>query len=408
MDAFGNAFDIVIVGALALPWVLLVTHLFFSETESSLKKLLAWVKEQDQPALVGVLLFAMAYPIGSAVSRIAQDFFDDDDLHVQVFHHLFRVGVTESSIRTDVFCNTFKQDTPAATPGTTDANVDSKADAKVDAKPDAKADSRYDARSCNPPAEKGEPSRASAPRLNDSSPDKPEPSNTAPSKTALAVSEKDQKFRSLDPECTYTGRWIIRTRDRDTHQCITSDFIRDQETRAGDVFYVHEAAVLLKGTDPNERLRQFHDQIIVLRGAGFDGILAFSLCLFWWASKFQSGWRWAALLPYLAPGAVATVNHLTDHLHDPPYMEFTFFVLFAVGARLIWQRTPKKKSAHGEARVHNGKGEVRVPYLFLSLFLTVAALLGWWATQVLYDQQVIFSYKSLSETPAEPATPSKN
>jgi hypothetical protein len=286
METFGNAFDIVTVGALALPWVLLVLHLFFAENESGLRKLLTWVKEQDQPALVGVLLFAMAYPIGSAVSRIAQDFFDDDDLHVPVFHYLFRVGVTESSIRTDVFCNTFKQDSPNTTPASTDPRPES----KPESKPDLASDSN--------------PSNACA--------EKRETLTAADSKSSDTVKGKDEKFRNLDPQCTYTGRWVIQTPDPVTHRCITSDWIEEQESRAGDVFKVHEASVLLKGTDPNERLRQYHDQIIVLRGAGFDGMIAFSLCLFWWASRFHSGWRWFVLLPYLAPGMVATINHFSD------------------------------------------------------------------------------------------------
>src|ERR1700689_102687 len=104
MGAFNIAFDTIIVGALALPWVLLIIHLFFSDNETRIGTLLDWVNKQNQPALAGVLLFAMAYSLGSAVSRIAQDFFDDDDLHVPLFQRVFRVGVTETSIRTDVYC----------------------------------------------------------------------------------------------------------------------------------------------------------------------------------------------------------------------------------------------------------------------------------------------------------------
>lgn len=40
MATLSIAFDIIIVGAMALPWVLLDVHLFFSEGETSLKKLL--------------------------------------------------------------------------------------------------------------------------------------------------------------------------------------------------------------------------------------------------------------------------------------------------------------------------------------------------------------------------------
>jgi len=351
MGAFTIAFDIIIVGALALPWVLLVIHLFFSDNESSLKKILDWVKEQDQPALAGVLLFAMAYPLGSVVSRIAQDFFDDDDLHVTVSNYLFRVGVTESSIRTDVFCHTF------------------------------------------PTEETG--------------PAKPEEKEKAPSKPIDPTAEKHKKFTENNRGCTYTGRWVVQqTPDPINNQSITAKWINDQEDLAGDIFHVHEAIVLLKGTDPTERLRQFHDQIMVLRGATFDGMIAFSLCLFWWISKSQSWWRWAVLSLYLVPGTVASVNHFTDHVHEPPYMEFTFLVLAAAGWRLLWQHRPKKKGSHAEPRAHNGAGEIRFVYLLLSLFLTVSTFLGWWATQVLYDQQVIYSYQALSEAPAKPATPS--
>ena len=51
MEALGSAFDIIIVGALALPWVLVAIHLFLSENESRFDKLLAWVKKQDQRGL---------------------------------------------------------------------------------------------------------------------------------------------------------------------------------------------------------------------------------------------------------------------------------------------------------------------------------------------------------------------
>lgn len=360
MGALGSAFDVVVVGALALSWVLLVIHLFFSDNESTLKKLLDWVRDQQQPALAGILLFAMAYPMGSVVSRIAQDFFDDDDLHFHAFHHLFRVGVTESGIRTDVFCTTFKPE-PS------------------------------DPRSSDTPAEKTDSFGTTA-----SKPD---------SKPKDALAKKGEKFRSTDPNCTYTGRWYIQTFDPNTNQHISAVWIKDQQDRAGDVFHVHEATVLLKGTDATEKIRQFHDQIIVLRGAAFNGMLAFSLCMFWWTSSFRSVWRWSVLSVHLVLGVIATYNHFNDHIHDPPYMEFTFFVLVAAGICLLWQRRPRKEEAHGELPHRNGIGEIRFVYLILSAFLAISAFLGWWATQVLYDQQIIYSYKALTEAPSEAVKP---
>src|SRR5713226_4437946 len=123
MGAFTIAFDTIIVGALALPWVFLVIPLFSADNRNRFGSLLEWAKSEDwideksRSALAGVLLFAMAYTLGSAVSRLAQDFFDDDDLHFRVSNYLFRVGVTESSIRTDVSCHTLQHAADTPKPG---------------------------------------------------------------------------------------------------------------------------------------------------------------------------------------------------------------------------------------------------------------------------------------------------
>lgn len=111
------------------------------------------------------------------------------------------------------------------------------------------------------------------------------------------------------------------------------------------------------------------------------------------------------LLLYLFPGGIASSNHLHEHVHAPPYMEFTLLALAAAGGYLLWHRRPAKKTELGQARWTIGN-DIRFGYLFLALFLTVSAFLGWWATQVLYDQQVIYSYKSLNDAPREPAAPS--
>jgi hypothetical protein len=334
MGALSIAFDIIIVGALALPWVLLVIHLFFSNDEKSLEDRLSWVKDQNQPALAGVLLFAMTYSLGSAVSRIAQDFFDDDDLHVSLSNYLFRVGVTESSIRTDVYCHSFP-------------------------------------------------------------PEAPKPSDPIPCK------RKPSEENS--PACTYARRWLVQVCDPVTGQPIAAlpatqqpivDWINDQEDKAGDSFHVDEAKVLSRGTDPNVRLRQFHDQIMVLRGAAFNGMVAFSLCLFWWFTKSQSRLlRLAVPLVYFLLGGTALYHHLLERsASEPPYMEFTLLVLAFAGWYVLWPRA---------LEAQKGRGRIRFGYLLLAAFLTVAASLGWWSTEVLYDQQVIYSYQALPGHPTK-------
>jgi hypothetical protein len=326
MGAFSIAFDTIIVGALALPWVLLVLHLFFPANENSVETIVDRVNKLKQPAVAGVLLFAIAYTLGSAVSRIAQDFFDDNDLHVQIAGYLFQIGVTETSIRTDVYCRTLKR-------------------GMVAQKPD-------------------------------------EPTN-----------KKREHFRQNDANCDYTARWIVRQ---------THDWIDDQQSLAADLFHVQEAALLLKGTDATERIRQFHDQIMVLRGATFDGLIAFSLLLFWWSSRVRSRLRWAALLLYLVPGVVASVNHLRERgASDPPYMEFTLLALGVAGWYVLWQQSAKNKGISESPRPRPAEVEIRAAYVVLALFLTAAGFLGWWATQVLYDGQVIYSYRALVESPAK-------
>jgi hypothetical protein len=74
-------------------------------------------------------------------------------------------------------------------------------------------------------------------------------------------------------------------------------------------------------------------------------------------------------------------------------MEFTLFTVSLVGWRALWMRNGKR-GAHSHS--HNGRVEARFAYVVLALFLTAAAFLAWWSTGLLYDQQVIYSYKALA------------
>lgn len=360
MAALSIAFDIIIVGALALPWVLLVIDLFFSTNVSRVTSLLHWVAEQNQPAVAGVLLFAMTYALGSTISRIAQDFYDDNDLYIHAFHHLFRVGVTESSIRIEVFCSTLKRDIAAP-------------------KPD------------DPLTEKREQLKLANPRPSD------------------PLADKRSPPKENYPDCTYAGMWSIRTYNPVTHERFNPDpnrrpaeWINHQEDLARDVFYTHEAAVLLKGTDETERIRQYHDQIIVLRGAAFNGLIAFSLYLFRWSAQVQRGLGWFASSFCALLGCIALSHHFSvTPLSAPPYMEFTLFALAAAGWYILWKYTPKGARVRGKLQPRTRLKPVPFGYLVLAAFITVTASLGWWATQVLYDQQVIFSYEALNQSPSK-------
>ncbi len=352
MDVFGNALDTIIVGALALPWVLLAYHLFFqgaqpfapepvqaghpatdpyksSDTKPEvndfylrLRKLLAWVRSPSEAAIAGVLLFALAYFLGSAISRIAQDFSDDDDLylHVPIQNLWLRFPtVTETSILTNVYC----------------------------------------------------------------------------------------RERELLQPCDQHIGILIRPKTGDQWKARLSI-----EQTATDLFHTQEAAALLKGTDDIERLRLYHDQIMVLRGGSFDCLLAFSLALFWWCTKvdFKPSWLARALpaavfASYFVLGSVACFNHFQRNFSEPPYMEFTLLGLALAGGYVLLRgRSSRQKSdtLHREKASPDWPGKIGGGYVFLALFLTVTAFLGWWATQELYDQQVIY-FSRASQTPAQPA-----
>jgi hypothetical protein len=353
MGALTIAFDTTIVGALALPWVLLVIHLFFFEGENRLVEMMEWVKKQEQPAVAGVLLFAMTYTLGSAVSRIAQDFFNDDDLYVRVDGHLLRFWAIEDHVLARLYC---------------DSDTD--------------------------------------------------PNDTESGKTLLrankgdrAVAEKIRHFRNQKSLCSEPLKWWAGHR--------YNNFI----STAADIFGLQENALMAKGGDYSARLRQLHDQVMVLRGAAFNGAIGFSLCVFAWGATLRRKGKptWWALAPvplfYMGATLLALKHHLKEGFPpDPPYMEFTLLLLGAAGAWLMW-RPPAQQAEHKAevaARksveekavatagiVENGfwQKERWAELVMLSAILTLAAGLGWWSTEIYYAKQVIYSYDTQAATP---------
>jgi hypothetical protein len=278
----------------------------------------------------------MAFPMGSAVSRIAQDFFDDSDLHL----HLHVAGydrwirfpmATETDIRTDVYCEV--QEKAKLAPPRSSSGQTQSGQAQV--------------------------------------------SQSAATQSPCAGTEAS--FGARTPNA-----WDAR---------------QNLEGLAERLFRIQEAAVLLQGTDKTERLRQFHDQIMVLRGAAFNGMITFFLCLFWWSSRIRSALRWTAPLALALTGLNALYNHWLERAPaDPPYMEFTLIVLALSGGYIVLRRTPKVKTSEEEAEdPYRKRDKIRLPYLVLATFLTATAFLGWWSTQVLYDEQVFYSYVALSQ-----------
>jgi len=360
MGALTIAFDITIVGALALPWVVLVLHLLFFEGENRLGDVLRWIKDQQQPAAAGVLLFAVAYTMGSAVSRIALDFFNDDDLFVHVHRYLFRVGMTENRILTSVYCK--RDDSALLLAGSGNPALKEKIDAFQRQKRSG-CGNDDDARS---PADK---------------------QNPAPKKAI-------RSYLSANPNCLcqQSLSWHVRPG-------INSDD-DDFNDAAADIFGLEESALLLKGDEYTQRLRQLHDQVMVLRGAAFNGLIAASFCLFAWGvslrrEKPRSAMRWLlAVVPvaFLLVGANSFRHHFRERSpSDPPYMEFSLLLIGLAGAWLLWMPRSQSSDATKPQALSSRRWAVLAA---LSAVLTVIATLGWWATEVAYAQEVIYSYDS--------------
>src|ERR1019366_5361101 len=78
VDALKFAFEILIVGALALPWVAILYRAFSDDRSTDFKFDLSFIPEGARSAVSVALVLAIGYLIGSAVSRFSRDFFNDE------------------------------------------------------------------------------------------------------------------------------------------------------------------------------------------------------------------------------------------------------------------------------------------------------------------------------------------
>src|ERR1700690_2639389 len=97
-DALKFAFEILIVGALALPRLAVLIQMFSPadalEHPNRLGVFLSFVPAPARKAVGGLLVIAIGYLLGSAVSRISRNLFDDE---------LLGVLPTEDQIRDSVY-----------------------------------------------------------------------------------------------------------------------------------------------------------------------------------------------------------------------------------------------------------------------------------------------------------------
>ena len=175
-------------------------------------------------------------------------------------------------------------------------------------------------------------------------------SGAGPPQTLIdSLSAKPGQSETKDSPCLFKGQWSIpRTHKR----------LSQSEGLAGDVFHVQEGALLLQGTDKNERLRQYHDERMVLRGAAFDGLVAFSLCLFWWNADHKFRLRWSAVA-YFVPGAIALRNHLLTEraVNDPPLWNSPCWCFRRGRVGIFYGRAGRREKAcrqNNQHRPHEG------------------------------------------------------
>jgi hypothetical protein len=305
MDSLKFAFDTLIVGALALPWLVLFVRMFFEQAPAGTPdNQLAWIgplPEHTREAVASVLVFALGYFLGSAVTRISNNLFDDE---------LWRVLPTESAIRASVYAHEY-----------CDIHVSLK-----------KAD-------LNLPLELGHATKA---------------------EDALCAAADDIKQR------------------------VVTELFRTQESR-----------LLLAGEDKIARLKEYHDQIIILRGSILNGTVllvlsGYGICACYRAQlpggRKRLIWYTPAFL-LLAYGLFSLCLHLLEFrsntvvavpYHAPPLAEFVL-ILFGITGFADCRRTEKE-----DLRLYRN-------VWVLALVLSTLAYGGWWWTEVMYDNQVIHS-----------------
>jgi hypothetical protein len=301
MESLKFAFDTLIVGTLALPWLAILVRMFapglFTDEASKNFPLLTALPEHTREAVASALIVAMGYLLGSAISRASSDFFDDE----------FWINMpTERAIRRSVYRDEYC--------GTKVAIADIRFPVEMRQKPDVKA------------------------------------------------------------LC-----WETYDKDR-------TDFIPEY-------FRFQEGKLLLAGGEKNARLKEFHDQIVVLRGAAMNGIILLFLCTFGFCAELRRGlpwrnpWRVLSYAPAAAAviyGCVSIMKHfgkvVSYSYSDPPLAELVLVLDGTVGLLVA--------SHEQNSRFYRNA-------CWLSLIFSVIAYGGWWWTEVIYDQQVIHSFHSL-------------
>jgi hypothetical protein len=354
LDALKFAFEILIVGALALPWIAVLSRMFPISAESEFPSFLSIVPDAARASVTIAVILAFGYVTGSVVSRASRDLFNDELLKPLPTEDLIREAVYQ-----DAYCG---QDL---------MNMDENL-------PNIGEFVELD---------------ESLPLFDEYDPLPPKSKITLKNEVSLK-----QKHRTLHEK--YKKAF-----------CPGLDSPAKLDEHIKNMFRLQESELLLVGEDRLERVKQYYDQITVLRGAAFNGLMLFSICLlgFFGNIKLRFAGRprlvWVAfILPAFLVGfglyslhghldetiATARVIYNVPELtvnptvpqvisvlrSDPPLAELILVLLGIVGFSIV-------KRARAPA-----------PYAatcVIAAIVTAICLGSWWWTEIMYDLQVVHS-----------------
>ena len=325
MDAFKLAFETTIVGISAFLWlgiaIDLISPSFLARVKSTL--------EGTNESLIGAVLLATAYALGSAILPISAQLVNDEHWPLPEDAIRCRVAVEEESRLNLVKYTSLPSHAVAQT---THRN--------------ACAGSFWHSLGGRDPA-KGNPDSLKAVPV-----------------TALAwnqgVSEADNTLQS---ESEKQRKTILAQ------------------------FDVLESRALGQGTNREELFRQLRERMIVLRGAVFSGFVLFLICLFGCIAPERSQplkwWRTTLGITLASSFTVFVLYNgyqdlTTPNIFDIPVLEGVLGAISVFGGFLA-VRGVKHRSF------------MRVHFLLVIVFGAALSYGGWMWSEVLYDQQVITS-----------------
>jgi len=313
MDALKFAFNTLVIGALALPWLAVLLRMYLlSPTDGKSEghaALVSALPEHARDAVLSVAILALGYFLGAAVARVSDDFFGDDDLWSLP---------TEPSIREDVYYHEY-------------CDVEG----------------------------------------------------------VLAVGKLPHQLE--EPEVSFCPKKAPMSLERPRRE---ADWHKTWGDAITQFSRLEESKLLLQGDDKTTRLRELHDQSVILRGATLNGMVLSSLCFFGFCASFRPGsqswrnfgWTHAAAVALVLYGGYTLFSHFhnfsgdPDSFRDPPLAEGLMVLVGIAGLLARASADSRWKYAHGCG---------------LSFALTMVAYGAWWWTEVMYNQGVIHAFPTL-------------